>query len=217
MIVPSIQEEIFRAYDIRGIVGEGLNAEIMYWLGKAIGSEALYKGEKNLYLGSDARLSSPEFSEHMRAGILDTGCNVVDLGQIPTPLLYFATHTSAITSGVMIIVSHNPKNYNGLKVVFKKKSLSDAQITIFKDRIFSQVFYQGKGSYLTLDIKSSYIEKICSDFSLSQKLKVIIDSGNAITASVAPTLFEKLGCDVVPLYCEIDGSFPNHHPDPTNF
>ncbi|MDC1435898.1 hypothetical protein N8303_01390 [Gammaproteobacteria bacterium] len=135
MTLAVIQDDIFRAYDIRGIVGEGLNAEVMYYLGKAIGSEALDIGENCLLLGSDARLSSPEFSEQMKAGILATGCSVIDLGQTPTPLLYFATHFLDVHSGVMITGSHNPKNYNGVKIVFKHQCLSDNQITVFKERI----------------------------------------------------------------------------------
>ncbi len=215
MNLPTLQEEIFRAYDIRGIVGEGLNPEVMYWLGKAIGSEALYKGEKTLLLACDARLSSPEFAKQMQAGILETGCNVIMLGAIPTPLLYFACHALEPGSGVMITGSHNPKEYNGVKVVFKQQSLSDAQITIFKDRIYSQAFSSGKGRASEHDIKAAYIHRVCEDIKLKQRWKLVIDCGNAICSSVAPLLFQQLGCEVSGLYCDIDGTFPNHHPDPT--
>jgi phosphomannomutase/phosphoglucomutase len=215
MTLPALPDEIFRAYDIRGIVGEGLTPDLMYWLGKAIGSEALYKKETTLLLAYDARLSSPEFAAQMKNGILETGCHVIDLGQVPTPLLYFATHTLACHSGVMITGSHNPKEYNGVKVVFKQQSLSDAQITIFKDRIFSQELSQGQGKSRAYDIKPDYIRCISADINLKQAWKVVIDCGNAITANVAPELFTRLGCEVTPLFCELDGSFPNHHPDPT--
>jgi len=215
MTQPVLQDEIFRAYDIRGLVGEGLNPEVMYWLGKAIGSEALYKGEKTLLLACDARLSSPEFAEQIQAGILETGCNVINLGAVPTPLLYFACHTLEPGSGVMITGSHNPKEYNGVKVVFKQQSLSDAQITIFKDRIHSQAFYSGKGKLSEHDVKAAYIRRVSEDIKLKQPWKLVIDCGNAICSNVAPQLFQQLGCEVSGLYCDIDGSFPNHHPDPS--
>lgn len=215
MTLATIQDEIFRAYDIRGIVGEGLNTDVMYWLGKAIGSEALDKGERCLLLGSDARLSSPEFAEHMKNGILATGCDVIDLGQIPTPLLYFATHTLKVHSGVMITSSHNPKNYNGVKIVFNRQSLSDSQIAIFKERIKSKDFYNGKGSLKQFSINEAYIQHILNDIKLKHSWNIIIDCGNAITSTVAPELFSQLNCDINTLFCELDGAFPNHHPDPT--
>jgi len=215
MTLAVLQEEIFRAYDIRGIVGEGLTADVMYWLGKAIGSEALDKGEHCLLLGSDARLSSPEFSDQMKSGILATGCNVVDLGQIPTPLLYFATHVLDTHSGVMITGSHNPKDYNGVKIVFKHQSLSDSQIAIFKERILSNNFHEGSGRSTPFDIKPAYLEKVASDITFNRNWNVIIDCGNAITSIVAPELFSGLGCNTTILYGDIDGAFPNHHPDPT--
>lgn len=215
MTLAVIQDDIFRAYDIRGIVGEGLNAEVMYCLGKAIGSEALDIGENCLLLGSDARLSSPEFAEQMKAGILATGCNVINLGQIPTPLLYFATHYLDVHSGIMITGSHNPKNYNGVKIVFKHQCLSDTQITVFKERIKANDLHSGKGNLKNIEIKEAYLQHILNDIKLEQSWKVVIDSGNAITANVAPELFSKLGCNTITLFCDIDGSFPNHHPDPT--
>jgi phosphomannomutase/phosphoglucomutase len=215
MTLAVIQDDIFRAYDIRGIVGEGLNAEVMYYLGKAIGSEALDIGENCLLLGSDARLSSPEFSEQMKAGILATGCSVIDLGQTPTPLLYFATHFLDVHSGVMITGSHNPKNYNGVKIVFKHQCLSDNRITVFKERIKSNDFHKGKGILKSFDIKEAYLQHILNDIKLKLSWKVVIDSGNAIAANVAPELFSKLGCNTTTLFCDIDGAFPNHHPDPT--
>ena len=215
MTLAVIQDDIFRAYDIRGIVGEGLNAEVMYCLGKAIGSEALDIGENCLLLGSDARLSSPEFAEQMKAGILATGCSVINLGQIPTPLLYFATHYLDVHSGIMITGSHNPKNYNGVKIVFKHQCLSDTQITVFKERIKANDLRSGKGSLKNIEIKEAYLQHILNDIELKQSWKIVIDSGNAITANVAPELFSKLGCNTKTLFCEIDGSFPNHHPDPT--
>lgn len=215
MTLAKIQDDIFRAYDIRGIVGEGLNSEVMFWLGKAIGSEALDLGEDCLLLGSDARLSSPEFAKQMKSGILSTGCSVIDLGQIPTPLMYFATHYLDVHSGVMITGSHNPKNYNGVKIVLKHQCLSDSQITVFKERIESNDLHSGKGSLKKVEIKEAYLQQILNDITLKLSWKVVIDSGNAITANVAPELFSSLGCNTKTLFCDIDGSFPNHHPDPT--
>ncbi|MDG2090727.1 MAG: phosphomannomutase/phosphoglucomutase [Gammaproteobacteria bacterium] len=215
MTLAVIQDEIFRAYDIRGIVSEGLNNDVMFWLGKAIGSEAIDKGEGCLLLGSDARLSSPDFAEHIKKGILSTGCNVVNLGQIPTPLLYYATHFLEVHSGVMITGSHNPKNYNGVKIVFKHQSLSDSQISVFKKRILAHDFHNGDGKLSQFDIKKSYLERILGDIKLNNNWKIIIDCGNAITAIAAPELFSKLGCDTTTLFADIDGTFPNHHPDPT--
>ena len=215
MTLALIQDEIFRAYDIRGIVDEGLNTEVMCWLGKAIGSEALDNGDKRLLLGSDARLSSPAYVEHMNNGILATGCDVIDLGQIPTPLLYFATHNLDVHSGVMITGSHNPKNYNGVKIVFQHQSLNDSQIAVFKKRIKSNDFHIGEGKLQHFSIKEAYIQHILNDIKLKHPWKVIIDCGNAITANVAPDLFSMLGCDITTLFSELDGTFPNHHPDPT--
>ena len=215
MTLPALQDEIFRAYDIRGIVGAGLNADVMYWLGRVIGSEALSIGESCLLLGADARLSSPEFTASMQEGILAAGCDVISLGQIPTPLLYFATHTLDVHSGVMITGSHNAKDYNGVKIVFKQQSLSDSQITIFKDRINANDFLSGKGKVTRLNIKAVYLDRVVKDLKLQRNWKVVVDCGNAITAVVAPELFTRLGCQVIPLFCDIDGSFPNHHPDPT--
>lgn len=215
MTLATIQDDIFRAYDIRGIVGEGLNAEIMYYLGKSIGSEALDIGENCLVLGSDARLSSPEFAEQMKAGILATGCNVIDLGQVPTPLLYFATHFLDVHSGVMITGSHNPKNYNGVKIVFKHQCLSDTQITVFKERIESNDLHNGQGTSKFFDIKEAYLQHVLTDIKLKKSWKVVIDSSNAITANVAPDLFSALACNTTALFCDINGTFPNHHPDPT--
>lgn len=215
MATQTIPEHIFRAYDIRGIVGEGLDDQIVTLIGKAVATEALELGEKQLIVGADARLSSPAFTKALLEGILSTGCDAVNIGTVPTPLLYFATHTLESRSGIMITGSHNPKNYNGLKLVLQNQCLAADQITRIKERIQQGRFITGQGSTSTLDIRPDYIKRICNDIVLTRPTKVVIDCGNAVAANCAPMLYAALGCQVIPLYCETDGNFPNHHPDPT--
>ncbi|HEY0961846.1 MAG TPA: phosphomannomutase/phosphoglucomutase [Pseudomonadales bacterium] len=206
---------IFRAYDIRGIVGQGLDAHSVRLIGQAIGSEARERGERTLIAGADARLSSPELSQALQAGILASGCDVIDLGVVPTPLMYFATHTLAPHSGVMLTGSHNPRDYNGIKVVLQRRPLADQQITRLYERIVDGELATGKGTRTTHDIAPSYLARVTSDIRLAKRLRVALDCGNGVTGIIAPQLFERLGCDVLRLYCEPDGNFPNHHPDPT--
>ena len=215
MIKLDLKPEIFRAYDIRGIVGEGLTKEVMQSLGQAIGSEALDQGESTLILACDARLSSPEFHQAMQIGILSSGCNVIDIGVLPSPLLYFATHHLACSSGVMITGSHNPGQYNGVKIVLKQQCLADRQIQKIRTRIQDQELYSGTGELSQCEVLTAYIERIVSDIHLRRRLKIVVDAGNGVAGLVAPQLFEELGCEVIDLYCEPDGRFPNHHPDPT--
>lgn len=210
-----VPASIFRAYDIRGLVEEQLNQVSVRLISRAIGSEALSKGIDTLLTGYDGRLSSPSLSEALIEGIRSTGCNVINLGLIPTPLLYFATHTTQCRSGVMLTASHNPSNYNGLKIVFDQTCLADNQIQTIRKRIESNSFMDGAGDYLEQDIRPEYFKNIGSRIKLGKKMKVVIDCGNAVPGSIAPDLFESLGCEVIPLYCDIDGNFPNHHPDPT--
>jgi phosphomannomutase/phosphoglucomutase len=210
-----ISPDIFRAYDIRGIVGRGLDAHSVKLIGQAIGSEARDLGQHTLITGADARISSPELAEALQAGILASGCNVIDIGVVPTPLLYFATHTLSSPSGVMLTGSHNPRDYNGVKMVLKQRALADNQITRLYDRIVGKELAKGKGKRTTHDILPAYLERVALGVPLSRRFRVAIDCGNGITGAVAPQLFEKLGCEVLRLYCEVDGNFPNHHPDPT--
>ncbi|MFK7863450.1 MAG: phosphomannomutase/phosphoglucomutase [Pseudohongiellaceae bacterium] len=210
-----IPSTIFRAYDIRGIVDKELTTAGMYTIGKAIASEALELNINSLLVGYDGRISSPSFSKTLIDGILSTGCNVVDLGLVPTPLLYFATHTSAYSSGVMLTASHNPANYNGLKIVFNQTCLADNKIQEVRTRIENGELNEGKGRYSKLDLLQLYIADIRSKITLSKPLKVVIDCGNAVPSVIAPAVFEAIGCEVIQLFCTVDGSFPNHHPDPT--
>lgn len=211
----SIPASIFRAYDIRGIVEEQLTEYGVKQISRAIASEALAHGIDTLLVGFDGRLSSPKLFKALTTGLLSTGCNVVNLGMVPTPLLYFATHTTGIESGVMLTASHNPANYNGLKVVFEQTCLAANQIQKIRKRVEQSQLTNGEGCYSELNIQSRYIEDICSRIKLKRKLKLVIDCGNAVPGLVAPELFRSLTCEVEPLFCDIDGRFPNHHPDPT--
>jgi phosphomannomutase/phosphoglucomutase len=211
----TIAPEIFRAYDIRGIVGQGLDAHSVQLIGQAIGSEALTLGEKSILVGADARLSSPQLSAALIAGLRASGCNVIDLGVIPTPLLYFGTHTLGVSSGVMLTGSHNPRDYNGIKVVLQKRTLADNKISRLRERIENKELLSGKGTYSKADIKADYLAHIRNSIRLQQKFKVVLDCGNGVGGLVAPELFTLLGCEVIPLYCQPDGNFPHHHPDPT--
>ncbi len=210
-----VPASIFRAYDIRGVVDEQLDSETIRLIGQGIASEALANGIDTLLLGYDGRLSNPSLSKALIDGLLSTGCNVVNLGRITTPMLYHASHTTDFDSGVMLTASHNPSNYNGLKIVFQRSCLADNKIQDIKTRIEQAQFAEGAGTYQQLDIASPYIADICSRIDIQKPLKVVIDCGNAVAGDIAPGLFEELGCEVIPLYCEVDGNFPNHHPDPT--
>ncbi|MCB1672830.1 MAG: phosphomannomutase/phosphoglucomutase [Gammaproteobacteria bacterium] len=210
-----VAPEIFRAYDIRGIYDDQLNEQSIELIGHAIGSEALDEGITALLVGRDGRLSSPVLSRHLIAGIRASGCNVVDLDLVPTPLVYFATHRTTWTSGVMLTASHNPAAYNGIKIVFRQSCLADNQIQRIRMRIDAGQLHRGEGGYQALDIKPDYLDYVSEHLHLQRSLKVVVDCGNAIPGLVAPLLFTRLGCQVIPLYCELDGNFPNHEPDPT--
>lgn len=211
----SIPASIFRAYDIRGIAEQELSEDNVRLIGQAIGSEAQDHGIDTLLVGYDGRLSSPALSVALIAGLRRSGCDVVSLGLVPTPLLYFATHTSGFDSGVMLTASHNPANYNGMKIVFNRTSLADNQIQTIRSRIETDQFRTGDGEYREIEIDQGYIQDVCRRITLNKPLKVVIDCGNAVPGKIAPELFSALGCDVQPIFCEIDGRFPNHHPDPT--
>ncbi len=210
-----VSADIFRAYDIRGIVAKTLTADVVYTIARAIGSQAIALGENQIAIARDGRLSGPELNQALTAGLLDSGLTVIDLGAVPTPLLYFAAHTLATTSGVMLTGSHNPPDYNGLKIVLKGETLAAEAIQALYSRIIEQNFVTGKGQLIKQDIVPSYIETITADIKLNRPLKIVIDCGNGIAGHVAPVLYRALGCEVIELFCEVDGSFPNHHPDPT--
>lgn len=211
----TIAAGIFRAYDIRGIVGQGLDADSVHAIGQAIASEVLDLGEDTLIVARDARLSSSALGTALIDGALDAGCKVLDLGVVPTPLLYFATHTLPHSCGAMLTGSHNPRDYNGIKVVLQRKALAAERVTRLRERIVQGELRSGEGSFARQDIVPAYIARICGDIHYRRPFRVLIDAGNGVTGAVAPQLFRALGCTVDTLFCEPDGNFPNHHPDPT--
>jgi phosphomannomutase/phosphoglucomutase len=206
---------IFRAYDIRGIVGDNLTPEIVTQIGQAIGSEAALKNQKTIAVGRDGRLSGAELLQALIKGLRMTGRDVIDIGMIPTPVLYFATYHLNIGSGVMLTGSHNPANYNGMKTMLAGDTLSGDAIQTIKRRVEQQDFVTGQGSLQTQDVQRDYIQRIVQDVKLHRPFKVVIDCGNGAAGQLAPQLLKTLGCEVIELFCEIDGNFPNHHPDPT--
>ncbi|WP_150911344.1 phosphomannomutase/phosphoglucomutase [Marinobacter halotolerans] len=210
----NVSETIFRAYDIRGIVGETLTNEIVRTIGVAIGSEAIERGVKSICIGYDGRHSSPDLADALGTGIMSAGCDIIHIGAVPTPVLYFATHELGTGSGVMVTGSHNPANYNGLKIMLGGEALSGEAIQRLLQRIQTGDFVSGQGSQSSEDVRRAYLDRIVGDIAVAAPLKVVLDAGNGIAGELAPVLVEELGCEVVPLYCEVDGDFPNHHPDP---
>ncbi|SEL21544.1 phosphomannomutase / phosphoglucomutase [Atopomonas hussainii] len=212
--IPALPDTIFRAYDIRGTVGEDLTLDGVYWIGRAIGSESLAQGEPHVNIGRDGRLSSPELAQRLAQGLVDSGCQVTDVGLVPTPVLYFATHELQGKSGVMVTGSHNPPEYNGLKIVIAGHTLSGDTIQALHQRIKSNDLAHGVGSLEQVEILDRYFKRVRDDIALARPMKVVVDCGNGASGVIAPQLIEALGCTVIPLYCEVDGNFPNHHPDP---
>ena len=216
MQAPNLPASIFRAYDVRGIVGQTLNAETAYWLGRAVGSESLAQGEPRVAVARDGRLSGPELLDALIRGLVDCGCQVSNLGMVPTPVLYFATNTLPGRTGIMITGSHNPPDYNGFKIVVAGDTLANEQITALKTRIDNGDLASGQGSVEAVDILPAYVDYIRNDVKLARPMKVVIDCGNGVGGVVAQELFEAIGCTVIPLFCDVDGTFPNHHPDPSH-
>ena len=212
--VVDMPPSIFRAYDIRGVVGETLTPELVTVIGQAIGSEAIARQSTTLCIGYDGRHSSPELADALARGIVSTGCDVIELGAVPTPVLYFATHHLQTGSGVMVTGSHNPANYNGLKMMLAGETLSGETIQKLLQRINNGDFERGQGHRTEDDVRRAYLDRIIGDIAVAAPLKVVLDAGNGIAGELGPILVEELGCDVIPLYCEVDGDFPNHHPDP---
>lgn len=215
MSVNSVDRAIFRAYDIRGIVEQSLTRASVRLIGQSIGSVALEKGEKRIAVGFDGRDSSPWLAEALSDGILSTGCDVIDVGMVPTPILYYATFVLDTRSGVMITGSHNPAEYNGLKIVINGVTLAEASIQNLYQRIIENNFKSGRGEYREVDIVERYLQEITQHVKLKRPLRIVVDTGNGIPGLFAPELYRRLGCEVHELYCNVDGTFPNHHPDPS--
>ena len=211
----AVHSSIFRAYDIRGVVGETLSAEVAYEIGRAIGSEAYYRGEQTVVVGRDGRSSGGELSEALIRGLKATGRDVKDIGQVPTPVLYFAAQELGANSGVMVTGSHNPPEYNGFKIVLGGETLANDAIQVLRQRIASGDLLTGEGSAEQVQMLDDYIQRVRADVQLARPVKVVVDCGNGVAGGVAPQLLQGLGCEVIELYCEVDGDFPNHHPDPS--
>ena len=213
-VLPAI---IFRAYDIRGIVGKTLTASGVYEIGRAVGSEADARGVTAIAVGRDGRASSPELCESLIRGLLATGRNVIDIGMVPTPMLYFATHHLETASGVMVTGSHNGPAYNGLKIMLGGETLYGEAIQALRKRVETGAMSSGQGNLETVDITADYLRRATEDIpvALGGAFKLVVDCGNGVAGMIAPQLYRALGHDVVELYCEVDGGFPNHHPDPS--
>ncbi len=214
--------EIFKAYDIRGIVGKTLTSATVERIGHAFGSEARERGQKTVIVGRDGRLSGPALVAALARGLNAAGCDVIDIGCVPTPVVYFATfHLNADNSasagtGIAVTGSHNPPEYNGLKLVIAGDTLSGEAIQNLRRRLVDNRLTHGRGSVSTQEVRSAYLDRIIGDVKLARKLRIGIDCGNGVAGSTAPELMRRLGCDVTELYCDVDGTFPNHHPDPSH-
>lgn len=207
---------VFRAYDIRGIAGEEINEPFAYQLGRALGTLAQHAGEHILLVGRDGRNSSELLSNCLMEGILDSGCNSIDLGLVPSPLLYYACAKGKNTaSGIMVTASHNPAEYNGFKIVLKGRPLAEEKLQGLYQLMKKGPFKDGEGSNREQDIKDKYIDEVFNNVALAGQPHIVVDAGNGATSVLAPRLFEQLGCAVTPLFCEVDGDFPNHPPDPS--
>ncbi len=210
-----IPAEIFKAYDIRGIVDKTLTAAGVETIGRAIGSEARARSVKAVVIGRDGRLSGPTLSQALARGLQASGVDVIDIGQVPTPVVYFAAHRLGTQSGVAVTGSHNPPDYNGLKMVLAGETLAGDAIQGLRRRIESGDLSAGTGSYTEQPIVDQYVERIVSDVKTARKMTIAVDCGNGVAGAIAPSLYRKMGCEVIELFCEVDGTFPNHHPDPS--
>ena len=212
----SVDRSIFRAYDIRGVLGRTLTTGVARLIGRAIGSEAQQRGLSEIVVGRDGRLSGPELSAALIEGLRSAGCDVIDIGLAPTPLTYFAAYHLQTGSCISVTGSHNPPDYNGFKIVLGGETLSEGAIQDLYGRIAESRFSTGSGGLQVIDVTRDYTARISDDIQVEKSLKVVVDCGNGVAGAVAPAVLEGIGCEVIPLYCEVDGQFPNHHPDPSD-
>jgi len=209
-------KEIFKAYDIRGIVGKTLTDDIVEQIGHAIGSEAVARKQHTIAIGRDGRLSGAGFAKALARGIQKSGINVIDVSRVATPMVYFAAFQLKTDCGVMITGSHNPPDYNGLKMVLAGETLSGDTIQSLRTRINTGNLTHGSGSYSQYNIAPEYIARIVADIKLAKPLNITVDCGNGVAGDFAADLYHQLGCTVTEMFCEVDGNFPNHHPDPSD-
>jgi len=210
-----VPAEIFKAYDIRGIVGRTLTPDIVVAIGQAVGSEAIARGRRTVAIGRDGRHSGPELAAALARGLQSSGVDVIDIGQAATPILYFAAHHFDTLSGVAVTGSHNPPEYNGLKIMVDGETLSGEAIQELRQRIEKGRLERGSGSYRSEDVREPYLKRITGDVKLARPMRLVVDCGNGVAGGTAPELYRRLGCELTELFCEVDGSFPNHHPDPS--
>ncbi len=213
----SVDPSIFRAYDVRGVVGKTLNKDVARALGQSIGMLMNEKGLREIVVGRDGRLSGPELAGALADGLRASGIDVIDVGAVPTPVIYYAAYHFDTGCGVAVTGSHNPPDYNGFKIVVGGETLSEGAIQDLYRRIANgELRSDGAGALREVDIAAEYVEKIASDVLAERSLKVVVDCGNGIPGILAPQVLEGVGCQVIPLYCDVDGTFPNHHPDPSD-
>jgi phosphomannomutase/phosphoglucomutase len=215
-----ISQSIFKAYDIRGVIGKTLDADVARQIGRAFGSEVRAQGGDAVVVGRDGRLSGPELSKALAEGLQAAGVDVIDVGMVPTPVGYFAASVPLdgrrVDSCIVVTGSHNPPDYNGFKMVLRGAAIYGDQIQALYKRIVEGNFTDGAGQYSEHDVRDAYIERIVSDIKPARPLKIVVDAGNGVAGSLAPRLFKALGCELVELFCDVDGTFPNHHPDPAH-
>jgi phosphomannomutase/phosphoglucomutase len=214
--VLTITQGIFKAYDIRGVVGKTLDAGIARQIGQAFGTAVRARGEYSVVIGRDGRLSGPELSAALASGLQRAGVDVIDIGVVATPLVYYATEVLDAKSGIMVTGSHNPPDYNGFKMVLGGEAIYGEAIQELYQTILRRDIAQGNGSYRTHDIREAYFKRIVEDVQLARPMKVAVDAGNGVAGAFVGELYRRLGCEVTELFCEVDGTFPNHHPDPAH-
>jgi len=213
-----VPASVFKAYDIRGVVGQTIDETFAEHLGRAFGSEALAEGQKAVAVGRDGRVSGPGLLAALTRGLMSTGLDVVDLGMVTTPMLYYVAATRGqhgCNSGIQVTGSHNPKDYNGFKMVMSGRAIYGAEIQKLRQRIETETYASGTGRAAAMDIVPEYAHRIISDCQLARPMKIVVDSGNGVPGASAPGILRALGCEVVDLYSQVDGDFPNHHPDPS--
>mgnify|MGYP001825545121 FL=1 len=211
----TITEDIFRAYDIRGIVATALTPDAVELIGQAFATQSLSQGQNTVVIGRDGRLSSPELAKRLSQGLRAGGCDVIDIGMVPTPVLYYATHKLKTGTGIMVTGSHNPPQYNGLKMLIAGDTLFGDGIKALYQMIVEHRLNEGTGTHTEKNVIPEYLDTIVKDIKLDKPLNIAVDCGNGVAGVCASELFTRLGCNVTELFCDVDGNFPNHHPDPS--